>query len=234
MISAMKLAFQGIGLSIRDLFFPPQCLHCQGVLHISSKGFLCDRCSLKIQSIPEGIARKEILDRLEPSYIDDILIAFRYDDIVQSVIHHIKYNKMPNLGIKIGKMAGIQLKKHFNSTEEKGFLAVPLHSMRLREREYNQSSFIGKGLIQVTGGNQYEDVLLRRKYTKSQTTLDREDRISNVRDAFRMGVWSGKLPDTIYLIDDLITTGATMNECARILKEDGITKVIGLAIASPL
>lgn len=234
MVKAIRFVFQGIGVSIRDLFFPPQCLHCKRILQIDPLNFLCNYCSLNIHPFPKDIVQTQILKRINPAYLDNIFIAFQFNDVVQTVIHNIKYNKMPDLGTKIGEMAATQLQKHFDITEEKGFLPVPLHVTRQKERDYNQSTFIGNGLVKLIGGKLYEDILFRRKYTISQTTLNREDRISNVRDAFSMGFTSIKLPNSIYLVDDLITTGATMNECARVLKNNGVTSVMGIAVASPL
>ncbi len=141
---------------------------------------------------------------------------------------------MPNLGMKTGELTANVVGKYFEQVQDKNFLPVPLHPIRQKERGYNQSRFISKGIIRIHGGNLLELALIRRKNTVSQTNLDRQERQKNVHQAFhiRDGVEvSGK---TIVLVDDVITTGATINECARVLKENGVEKVIALAVASPV
>lgn len=141
---------------------------------------------------------------------------------------------MPRLGFRLGRIAGKQLHKNLSALPERNFLPVPLHAIRRKEREFNQSSFIGRGIISVVGGNLKEGVLKRNRYTQSQTRLNREERFSNVQEAFLINTGEMSHCNSFILVDDLITTGATMNECARILKENGAVEVTGLAVASPL
>lgn len=179
-------------------------------------------------------AETQILRRLESAFVDDMWIAYHFDEVIQSVIHCIKYRKMPNLGIRTGKLCAGVLNTNFDSIENKYFLPVPLHPIRQKERGYNQSKFISKGMISHLGGILFEDVLIREKNTASQTTLNREERRANVHQAFQIGAGVDIAGKTIVLVDDLITTGATMNECARVLKENGAGRIVGVAVASPV
>lgn len=141
---------------------------------------------------------------------------------------------MPHMGTRVGKLCAGVLGTYFDSIPEMYFLPVPLHPIRQKERGYNQSKFISKGMVKILGGTIIENALTRDKNTVSQTTLNREERQQNVHQAFQMGRPSAISGKTIILVDDLITTGATMNECARVLKENGAKQVIGVAVASPI
>ncbi|MFQ5583768.1 MAG: ComF family protein [Calditrichia bacterium] len=235
MVRTTSKFIRSLGTSVKDLFFPPLCLHCGTILqNTAAEHSLCDRCFGKLQPMPPEHGETEVLCRLDPCFIDRVLIAFQFNDVLQSVIHSVKYRRMPGLGFHLGSMAGKQLQKSLSALPERNFLPIPLHSIRRKEREFNQSSFISKGIISVVGGDLMEAVLKRNRYTRSQTRLNREERFSNVREAFLISTTEQLQGSSIIMVDDLITTGATMNECARILKENGVVQVTGLAVASPL
>jgi competence protein ComFC len=218
-----------------DLVFPPACLHCQTIISEPANNLpLCSICYSQLVQMSPDYPKTQILERLKPSFVDQMWIAYEFNEIIQSVIHNIKYRKMPNMGIRIGELCAKVLRPPFDPIKERSFLPVPLHPIRQKERGYNQSKFITKGLINIHSGISSEHALIRNKNTISQTTLNREERQENVHQAFevRNGVdISGK---TIILVDDLITTGATMNECARVLKENGAKRIICVAVASPV
>lgn len=153
---------------------------------------------------------------------------------MRAVIHHFKYRRMNYLALQIASF----LKKFFSQELEaqKIDLAfpVPLHPAREKERGYNQSAYIARGLFDESKIPVAEEILIRIRQTESQTRLNREERRTNVSGAFQLlpvGNGAGK---TVALVDDVITTGATMNECARVLKEGGTKRVIGVALSSPL
>ena len=230
-----QLIIKSIFNQLLDLVFPPICLNCQRVLPSDTNELsLCQDCYSTITLMPADFPKSDILDRLSPSYLDYILIAYQFDDAIQSVIHHIKYQKKPNLGIKCGTNTASVLSRQISEIQDKYYLPVPLHFIRQKERGYNQSELISKGIMKLHDGILMKHVLIRTRNTISQTKLDREERQENIDQAFnvknKMDV-SGK---TIILVDDLITTGATMNECARVLTENGAKKIIGVAIASPV
>jgi len=195
---------------------------------------LCSNCSQKLALMPLDFPKINILDRLDQCSIDQIYIAYQFDDVIQSVIHSIKYSKMPQLGVTAGKYTARNLRLNLEQIQERIFLPVPLHPARQKERGYNQSQFIAKGIVQAAGGILLRHGLFRGRNTVSQTNLNRDERQRNVESAFHVknaGDISGK---TILLVDDLITTGATINECAKVLKEFGAQRVIGIAVASPV
>ena len=129
---------------------------------------------------------------------------------------------------------GLIQKEDFERVFQKDALLVPipLYKAKLNQRGYNQAAFLAKGL-----GEKFSlpvaDMLERVRATKSQISLDRKDRIENIKGAFRLksskeGIFQGK---TIFLVDDVLTSGATLSEAARTLKRSGAGKVYGLTLA---
>ncbi len=104
---------------------------------------------------------------------------------------------------------------------------VPIHTRRLRERGFNQAFLLAKELSKLNGV-EVNDILIRTRKTKSQTSLGRAERKENIKDAFALKAGADVKGKAFILIDDVCTTGATLEECARILKENGAREVLAL------
>jgi ComF family protein len=158
---------------------------------------------------------------------------FEKEGKLQSIIHGLKYQGYTSLGVKAGRKIGGLIKTADDMPKADVLLPVPLHPLKKRERGYNQSELICQGIEEVTGISVRTDLLHRKKYTVSQTQLSFEERKENVGDAFeinekRRDDISGK---SIILVDDVITTGSTINACARELRNAGANEVYAAAIA---
>jgi ComF family protein len=161
------------------------------------------------------------------------LYHFEKEGTLQSVIHQLKYDGMTRLGVELGRKLGEKLLADPVRTTIDGVIPVPLHSTKQRERGYNQSEYIARGIREVTNIPVYASVLKRHKYTASQTQLTAVERKENVGDAFAIykrarGNVEGK---TYLIVDDVITTGATIEACAEQLKNSGALEVIAGSVA---
>jgi ComF family protein len=107
---------------------------------------------------------------------------------------------------------------------------VPLHSKRLREREFNQAALLA-GQLSLCSGLPVRDVLVRSRYTGTQTALDRAERRQNLRNAFSLRKNAEVTDQNLLLIDDVLTTGSTLDACAAILLEQGAESVRALTLA---
>lgn len=105
---------------------------------------------------------------------------------------------------------------------------VPLHPRRLRTRGFNPAALLAHGVARATGSQAAPRALRRVRDTPSQTGLARAARRRNVAGAF---VCNAALPRTVWLVDDVVTTGATLSECARVLRRGGARRVVGLCVA---
>jgi ComF family protein len=158
---------------------------------------------------------------------------FEKDGTLQSLIHHLKYGGITALGVELDRRLGECVQAALGSESICGIVPVPLHPTKRRERGYNQSEYICKGVHERTGLSVIQPVLLRRKYTKSQTELNIDRRKENVRDAF--AVDKSFLPiiphQTFLIVDDIITTGSTIDACAKVLVEHGAKHVFAASVA---
>jgi len=154
-----------------------------------------------------------------------------FDDYYRILIHRFKYDKKIHLGERLAKSLGEKV------AEEKDFLncelviPVPLHRARHRERGFNQSDVLAVGVSQRTGVPFAKGILKRKKHTRDQTYLDLQQRKENVKDAFMITQPEKINGKQVILVDDVITTGATLNECAQMLLEAGATKIFAVTLA---
>jgi len=172
-------------------------------------------------------------------YLDKLLSPFSYDNYaINRIIKAFKYQYIKGLSQPLGRLMVNYLKKIKEDFDFNDFLLVPvpLHKKKFFKRGYNQSELIAVEIFNFLNSN-YKNVsmspnlLLKKKSTKDQATLNKKTRINNLKSVFIC-----RSPDIvknkkILLIDDVYTTGTTMNECAKVLKQAGAERVVGLVIA---
>jgi ComF family protein len=156
-------------------------------------------------------------------------LFFKKGNSVQQILHEIKYKNNIELAQFIGTYYGSILKNerlHWDAVA-----AIPLHKSKLKKRGYNQSGFIAAGLAQALGIEDISSELLRLKATETQTRKHRFERWENVEEVFALReptVFEGK---HILLVDDVITTGATLEACGKIILQAPGTKLSVASIA---
>jgi len=232
-ITNPRFMLKNIFNSFINLIFPIQCLGCSRENH-----WLCLDClaKIKINSKPFcPICHKPANDwRFCPSCqkkysLDGVFIASSYQNkLLQRLIHSYKYRYVKDLSQIFFRL----LKKFFNHYQlDNNFLitSLPLHLKRLRLRCFNQAEELANHLADFYHIDYDPDLLKRIKNTKPQARLDKEQRSKNIKNAFALqrGCYGRK----VIIVDDVFTTGSTLNECARILKKAGAKEVWGLVIA---
>jgi len=201
--------------------------------------FLCPECLRKLPRLvppfcprcgrpqASGIVCPSCWQR--PTDIDGIRSLFRFDEVVRKSIHELKYRNLKAISPCLAELLADYLKE--NPLPGEALVSVPLHPRRLRERGYNQSGLLVRELGKRVGLLVIEDCLIRVRQAQPQVrAVDAEERRRNVADAFvcRDERVSGK---QIILIDDVCTSGATLESCAAALKKRGATSVWGLTLA---
>jgi ComF family protein len=218
-----------------QLFYPPLCLGCQTIgEHHNELHVLCDDCLRGLRLVPERYVRKEVLRRLNPCYLDDIFVVFEFNETVQILIHEIKYRKAERLAMRLAGYAGNQLNMQTPWQSGDLVIPVPLFPVREKERGFNQSKAIAQGFFSEFDFTHRTRVLSRIKSTLSQTELSREERLENIYEAFTIMHSEETKGRNVILVDDVVTTGATLNECARVLKEAGTKHVWAITLATPV
>jgi len=208
-----------------ECIFPNFCLECN-----QEGEWWCDGCRQKfpfkfIISSPHNLGQDKI-------YLDRVLAFFNYDEHCPParLLKQFKYGYVRSIE-SVWKSTIVDQSDKLLSYQDYAVVSVPLHSQRERERGFNQAHVLAK-LVQGLPGwkGELNSVDLKRiRYTECQAGLGRVERLGNLRDAF---LWVGVVvPNKVLLVDDVYTTGTTMNECAKILKKAGVKEVIGLVLA---
>tara|TARA_B110000914_G_scaffold195059_1_gene183480 strand:- start:16 stop:594 length:579 start_codon:yes stop_codon:yes gene_type:complete len=165
---------------------------------------------------------------------DGIDIAFSgwdFGDELRTAIHSLKYEERARIGFFLGKLLGDRL--HEKRIQELDYLIpVPLHPVKFRERGFNQAEWIATGLGQAIQKPVYRKLMKRIKHTISQTTLDRKERLNNMKKAFKFN--QDVTDKNIGIVDDVLTTGSTISSMASILKDAGAKTIVALTVATPL
>ncbi|MFQ6057611.1 MAG: ComF family protein [Anaerolineae bacterium] len=224
---------QQIKTGLLDLLFPPRCVGCR-----AAGEWLCPRCRAQIEFIrppicsrcgrPTHRARLCALCRRNPIPLDGIRAVAYLEGVLREAIHRFKYENLQELALPLGQMLAQYLARHPLPAEV--IVPVPLHSSRLAERGYNQSALLARRLAQKSDLPVVENSLQRVKKTVPQIHLNAQERRENVRHAF-LCVDERLRGKQVLLIDDVCTTGATLEACTIALRRRGASSVWGLVLA---
>jgi len=236
----MKLA--DVKNSIWNILFPIRCLGC-----FSEGKYVCDRCRktlglIEKQQCPNcfrNVYRGEFCsDRCAKDFhFDQLLVGMMYDKagLLKKMIVRYKYKFSKELSVLLSEILIKQLAHYFGSFEdvlkEMVVVPVPLHKKKLKERGFNQSEVLARAIGKYFS-LEVVDALERAEQRTDQAKLGRKGRIHNLEGNFKLKV----SPETfankvVFLVDDVATTGSTLNECSRMLKTAGAKWICGLAIA---
>lgn len=203
------------------IFYPTTCGICGQKINAR---YTCRKCLNIIEYSQEDVA----FLNSENKHYDKLISALRYEGIFKEKMLNYKFYNAKYLGKTFAEILTILVKKY--NLKADIILAVPISKVRLRERGYNQSSVIAKKVSDFTGIEYQERILVKSKNNLRQSELTVCERKLNVKDVYSVRKFEIVKDKTIILIDDIITTGATLNECAKVLKRCGAREVIGLTV----
>lgn len=230
----MKLFATEIVTDFISLFYPRYCFACdQGLA--KGEETVCSACMLELPRTqyhidPENALMKRLQGRVQLQFAVAFFL-FRKRGKVQRLLHQLKYNNHPEVGETLGQVYGEELRQHYFDQRVDLIIPVPLHVSRKRKRGYNQSAEFGNGLSKSMNKPCREDVLVRITKTETQTKKTKLMRWQNVREVFYVTKPEHVQQQNILLIDDVITTGATIEACAHMLLEAGCKSVSVASIA---
>jgi len=229
--------FRTLGQDLFDFIYPGYCYLCKQHLD-GPERFICPACLGKIPILPGPFCPscKEFILNLKPehsfgTFIDCVYSLWSYDEAAGTLIHKFKYESKTSLGEKLGQQLAHQVRSKGFLSEIDLVIPVPLHPARKRERGFNQSEVIARQVAHICGIELAEMVLKRYKNTRDQTLLSGPERKINVLNAFRTSGETELTGKNILLVDDVVTTGATLNECARTLLASQANRVYACTLA---
>jgi ComF family protein len=250
----------GIGRALVSLLLPPLCLGCETVIG-SEERWLCTDCRRRLSESARprtraiglgapaaeasacqdetgacddevGAGRDETCDSAAGSLELTVSYALDYSCTVSKLITELKYGDKPGLAGLLAPLMNSALTGPI--AEDTVMIPVPVHASRRRERGYNQSELLAERIARMRGLSLERGVLVKTRNTGSQTGLERGQRMVNVADSFGVRSPDRLTGRRVLLVDDVVTTGSTLRECARAVLESGAVEVSACAAASSL
>ena len=211
-----------------NLFFPVSCAGCHSFL-LSEEKVICTQCRHEIPlTNHHKIAENEVVQKFYgriPLVFGCALFYFHKKGIVQELIHKLKYKGQEEIGETIGNWYSEELKSLEQMATIDFIIPVPLHKKRLKERGYNQVERFGKAMSENLKIPYNDQLLFRKLYTKTQTKKDLLGRADVISTVFDVAITENYLGKHFLLIDDVITTGSTLEACSRALLKIPNTKI---------
>lgn len=242
--------FKALFRLIVDFVFSPKCLTCSRFLKEEENDPVCPECWAEIQLIAppwcercgfplassfEGTAAPICREcRKGKRYFHQARAVGIYDGTLRKIIHLFKYRQKESLHQILGELLLKYLSQHWSDLKVDFILPVPLHRKRLRWRGFNQAELLARMISLNLDLPLLTENLQRPRFTTPQIELTKKERLTNLRGAFKVRKSEEIEGLSLLLIDDVFTTGATMNECSRALVEAGASKVYCLALARPI
>lgn len=207
-----------IKIEILDIIYPQVCSIC-GKLNKKS---LCNKCKIKLEKSFKF--EEDDYEKNNDKNFGKHYYFFRYEDIIRSQILSLKFSEKPYIYRTIARFLENKQKCFENLKKYDIILIVPISVKRKKERGYNQSELIAKEISRIISVKIEKNKLYKIKNTAPQSTLNKEQRIENVKGVYKAENIDKIKNKKILIFDDIYTTGNTVNECAKTLIEKGINK----------
>ena len=227
-IRRVSIGLFQLATDLVSLLFPHGCCAC-GVALYRGESHLCIRCISSLpytdhHTNPDNKAAKRLWGRI-PFNTAMSLLHFSKGGRVQNIIHHLKYRNNFGLGIKLGTLMAEKLQITPSLNDIDLIIPIPLHKKKEGARGYNQSQSLAEGIAAVIGVPVNNKAVIRTVATQSQTSKNRFNRYENMKDVFRVIDAYALKNRHVLLVDDVMTTGATIESCANELVKSGIKKL---------
>lgn len=221
-----------------DLLFPRTCLSCQEEVLVQGEEGLCTHCRAKLPQTNYHLTPSSNLLYNQLASLFSVKYAFAYllftkNGRTQKLLHQLKYRQMPELGQELGRWYGRILAGESFQHQFDALIPVPLHPDKLKKRGYNQSSCFAMGMAQSMQLPVWDDVIKRSYASQTQTRKSRLQRWLNVETIFEASDPQQKIAGSrLLLVDDVITTGATIISCAQVLQKAGCSETSCASLAT--
>jgi ComF family protein len=220
--------------SLINLFFPPICVSCKSFIG-THENVICTFCRHELPLTnhhlnPENDAFKKFYGRIPVEHVSTLLY-FHKKGRVQEMIHNLKYKGHEEIGTILGEWCADDIKNIELLKEVNAIIPVPLHKKKLKERGYNQVTYFGKALSEHLKIPLNESILKRNVYSKTQSKKNLLGRIDGIETVFDVEFCETDTNKHYLLIDDVLTTGATLEACSKALLKIPGTRISIICMA---
>ncbi len=227
---------------ILKLIYPQRCVFCGELLNLNSREAVCEKCGNigRLEYKTCILCRRELENKSNPicgkcmsklGVFSDGISLYKYKDVRDAILSF-KYSGMKRRGIAFGKIMGYAVKdSNTRLITADVIIPVPISRERFKERGYNQSDVLAKEISKEIGTKYISDMLIRTKNTVPQNSLNEIERRMNVFNAFKLNEKYNVEGKKIIIVDDIFTTGSTLNECGKTLKKAGAEELFYLTLA---
>ena len=207
-----------------DLIYPPSCILCGKCCN----NYLCKKCFIELDKMGEFKT-----DKYEDKFFEEHIYCFRYENIVRKLILDFKFNEKDYIYRLFIEFLKNNQKIYCKIKKYDIIVPVPISKKRLKTRGYNQSELIAREIANLFNLEYYKNVLLKKTNNLTQSTLTKDQRIFNVQGVYKINNKNSKMlyEKNVLILDDIYTTGSTVNECSKVLKLYGANKVGVFTIA---
>ena len=229
-----KLQLRLYWRDLLDLFYPNLCSSCNGQL-VGNEEVICTKCRAELprtqsHELLNPALGEKFAGKVDVHHVYSFL-KFEKGGGVQRMLHQLKYGNRPEVGNVLGRIYGYELQKQGLHHEFVQIIPIPLHPRKLAQRGYNQSDRFAEGLSESMGVEWSPEILKREKFTATQTHKTRLERFENVSGIFEV-IQPEKVKDRrIALVDDIVTTGSTLESAIIALQQNDAKDVSVLTIA---
>jgi len=241
----MRHLFSGISQATLNLVFPIYCQGCSVKLNYDNKKYLCSSCikKIKLNLRPfcircgrhlNGDAEIETIcaDCINRTYsFNKAWQCCEYEGLAKELIHKFKYNKKLFLKDALVDILYNFSRSYIDIDTIDAIISTPMHRSNFRKRGFNQAALLSGNLSKILAVPYLKNALIKTKNTKKQITLNRKERLKNIKDCFCAVKGLNLNKRRLLLIDDVFTTGATANECSKVLMAAGAKSVSVLTVA---
>ncbi len=218
------MLFCNIIEKILSVIYPDKCVLCHKINFENKESGICDECFKKFIVFDDEICKRNFME-------NNGFSMFLYNSEIRDIIHKFKYNDCGHYARVMGmKMGEFFIKQNLFCPDF--IIPVPIHWRRKMKRGYNQTEIMAKEISKICGIPVVNNLLIRKRNTVPQFGLNREMRIKNIEGAFAVkdsGSLEGK---DVVIIDDIYTTGTTLNECIKVIKSAGVKNAYYFTLSS--
>jgi predicted amidophosphoribosyltransferase len=213
------LFLEGMVLDMLDFAFPRTCVVC-GDLLIQQERDLCFSCYASLPYSVYGLSKSNPICRglagRIPLNLGYFLLDYRRNSGVSKIMKAIKYEGAESLAVKLGKEMGERIFRDYGDPDFTHFAVIPMHSSKLRKRGYNQAICLAEGITEVLSGELIVDLFLQPKRSISQTKKNRAERLTSSESKYLFNPkYKGLTLGHLCLVDDVMTTGSTIESCLK-------------------